>query len=109
MQRYKLIELGFVKSNFTNNVKSMCFLCIFVGYLHFNFYYMENAYDFYSISFIVLLGITIASLIIIVILKIVKSILKTFRKKARREARRKMRILRNKEILKKNQNISAIL
>lgn len=69
---------------------------------------MENAYDFYSISFIVLLGISITVLVCLLIFKIVKSILKSYQRNARREARRKMRVLRN-EVIKKNQNISANL
>ena len=69
---------------------------------------MENAIDFYSISFIALLGISITVLICLAILKMVKYCIKTYRRNARREARRKMRVLRN-EVIKKNQNINAIL
>jgi hypothetical protein len=69
---------------------------------------MENAIDFYSISFIALLGISITVLICLAILKMVKYCIKTYRRNARREARRKMRVLRN-EVIKKNQSISAIL
>ncbi len=70
---------------------------------------MENAYDFYSISFIVLFGITIILLIGLLIYKIVKSILKSHQRNTRRNARKKMRVIRNNEVIKKNQSISAIL
>lgn len=69
---------------------------------------MESAIDFYSISFIFLLGVSITVFVCLLIFKIVKSTLKAYRRNARREARRKMRVLRN-EVIKKNKNISAIL
>ncbi len=70
---------------------------------------MENIIDLYTISFIILLGVTIAGLIGIMIFRLVKSIRKTYKKNARREARRKMRVMRN-ELIKnnRNQNINAM-
>jgi hypothetical protein len=70
---------------------------------------MENIIDLYTISFIILLGVTIAGLIGIMIFRLVKSIRKAYKKNARREARRKMRVMRN-ELIKnnRNQNINAM-
>ena len=71
---------------------------------------MENVADLYTISFIILLGVTIATLVCLLILRIVKIFIKSYQKNTRRNARRKMRVLRN-ELIKntRNQNISAML
>lgn len=69
---------------------------------------MENLLDYYSISFIALLGISITILICLAILRMVKYIIKSYEKNARRKARKKMRMIRNNEIIKRNRSISAM-
>ena len=64
---------------------------------------MENALDLYTISFITVLGLTIATLVCLLILRIAKFLIKSYQKNARRNARRKMRVLRN-EVIKNNRN-----
>lgn len=70
---------------------------------------MENALDIYSISFITLLGISITILICLALLRLVKYLVKSYKKNEQRKARKKMRMLRNDELIKRKQNISAIL
>jgi hypothetical protein len=71
---------------------------------------MENAFDLYTISFIVLLCLTLATLVCFLILRIAKIFIKSYQKNARREARRKMRKLRNDMIKNNiNKNTSAML
>ena len=70
---------------------------------------METAKDYYTIFFVVLLGFSITVLICLLIIKIVKKLMYKYKKNAERKARKKMRMLRNREAIKKNQNINSVL
>ncbi len=70
---------------------------------------METVKDYYTIFFVVLLGFSITVLICLLIIKIVKKLMYKYKKNAERKARKKMRMLRNREAIKKNQNINSVL